>query len=42
MGITIAVISAGSKAALLQSMRELAERLHRTDPDARRAIDVAV
>jgi DNA-binding MarR family transcriptional regulator len=30
------------KAALLQSMRELAERLSRTGPDARRAIDVAV
>jgi DNA-binding MarR family transcriptional regulator len=30
------------KAALLQSMRELAERLSRTDPDGRRAIDVAV
>jgi DNA-binding MarR family transcriptional regulator len=30
------------KAALLQSMRELADRLSRTDPDGRRAMDVAV
>jgi DNA-binding MarR family transcriptional regulator len=31
-----------SKAALLQSMRELGERLSRTDPDAHRSVGVAV
>ncbi|HEY2703968.1 MAG TPA: MarR family transcriptional regulator [Candidatus Dormibacteraeota bacterium] len=30
------------KAALLQSMRELTDRVHRTDPEARRTVRVAV